>query len=399
MTKLIHVDGYTPDIFGYTDEEWISYKKNFGPNYVLARLNRERGWDCSVHYFAREREQKLRTVNDLQYVFHPVSFPGLPATLKLAGELRMPFYRHQLQISLSFFRYLSTNYPDLVVFNVSSGVTTYIAAMLLRKDGIPYIAHLHGGSYGRSALRARFFNKAEAVIVTSETERTLIRENFSIPHEKIYCIPVGVDTVRFRPTIPIETRFDPTRLLFVGRIVSYKGIMDVLQCFRLAIEKTIDCYVDIVGPVGNQNHFRELQVFVATHNLGDRIKFHGALSSEALPDLYNKATLFVFPSRREGNPAVVMEAMACGTPVVSLETTPGANEVIISGKNGALTTVKNMPEVVTSLLQNKDEIKRLSAAARDRIEQSFSFESTYNKHCSLYQRILPEAKKGVVRSA
>jgi len=77
----MHLDAYTPDIFGYTDQSWTEYKVNFGPNRVLERLGREEGWDCSVHYFTRDRNLKVREENGLPYYFHPVTFPTLPPRL------------------------------------------------------------------------------------------------------------------------------------------------------------------------------------------------------------------------------------------------------------------------------------------------------------------------------
>ena len=145
--RIYHLDAYTPDIFGYTDSEWLNYKVNFGPNYVLSRLNQKENWDCSIHYFTRERKLKKQILNRLPFIFHPVSLPFLPTRIPMGKSSSIPFYRHQLQFSFHFVKHLKRFRPNLIVINITSGLTNYIVGYLAKKNKIPYIAHLHGGTY------------------------------------------------------------------------------------------------------------------------------------------------------------------------------------------------------------------------------------------------------------
>lgn len=83
-----------------------------------------------------------------------------------------------------------------------------------------------------------------------------------------------------------------------------------------------------------------------------------------------------------------MEAMASGTPVVALRTTPGANEVIVNGENGVLSDVDSLSSDVTGLLKNGKLLEQFSEKARGRIVQFYSAENTFKKHRALYRSVM-----------
>lgn len=386
--RIYHLDCYTPDIFGYTDNEWIKYKVNFGPNYVLSRLNQEEKWNCSVHYFTKGRELKKEVINHLPFMFHPVSFPFLPAWLTLGKGSSIPFYRHQLQFSLPFFKYLKSFHPDLIIINITSGISNYIVGYYAKKHNIPYVAHLHGGDYWGSPVRHKFMRNASAVVVTSEYEKSQISERYRISPRKITTIPVGVDTNKFQPLKLESNRRHFPNLLYVGRIVRGKGVHEIVKCLRNILSYFPHAHLGIVGPVGDKQYFSKIQDYITKNEINSRVTFHGTISNDKLPAIYNKSDLFIFPSLKEGNPAVVMESMSCGTPVLALKGTGGHNEVIINNKNGILTEPENLSSDIVNLLKDRVSLREFSQKGRQRIVNYYSFENTFRKHKELYVNIL-----------
>jgi len=172
-------------------------------------------------------------------------------------------------------------------------------------------------------MMPRFLRAADAVIAVSEcTKRDAIRF-YSIPEEKITVIYEGVSP-RFRPANPEAVRAVrekyglPERfILYVGTIEPRKNLTTLLEAFHHLLA-TRDLRLVFVGKKGwlYEGFFRRLREL----GLEDRVIFTGYVPDEDLPAIYSAADLFVFPSLYEGFGLPVLEAMACGTPVVCSNT-------------------------------------------------------------------------------
>lgn len=385
--KVMHFDCHTPEVFGYSDEAWVQSKRGFGPNVVLARFTRELGWACSAHYFTRARQPKFEVWDGLTFAFHPVSLAWLPASLVLPGGRSISIYRHQLQFSRPFLRYVEENPPDVMVINITSGLSSFLVSRLLRRHNIPYIAHLHGGDYHGSPIRRRFMERAAAIITTSRFEQSEILRRYHVHPSDVHVIPVGVDTERFLPAESAPRDRLLPRLLFVGRIIRPKGVSDAVRCLREILPRFPNASLDIVGPVQDPTYAAEIRTYIEAHDLDRHVRFFGARRNEELPALYQSADFLIFPSTREGNPGVVMESMACGTPVIALRETPGANEVIVDGHNGVLCATNEIAAAVMELAGDPDRVAHYAEQGRRRIEDDYSLRNTHTKHLNLYRSI------------
>jgi len=172
-------------------------------------------------------------------------------------------------------------------------------------------------------MMPRFLRAADAVIAVSEcTKRDAIRF-YRIPEEKISVIYEGVNP-RFRPADPetiaaVRARYNLPEhfILYVGTIEPRKNLTALLEAFHHLLA-THDLRLVIVGKKGwlYEGFFRRLREL----GLGDRVIFTGYVPDEDLPAIYSAADLFVFPSLYEGFGLPVLEAMACGTPVICSNT-------------------------------------------------------------------------------
>jgi glycosyltransferase involved in cell wall biosynthesis len=172
-------------------------------------------------------------------------------------------------------------------------------------------------------MMPRFLRAADAVIAVSEcTKRDAIRF-YGIPEEKITVIYEGVNP-RFRPASPeaiaaVRARYNLPEhfILYVGTIEPRKNLTALLEAFHHLLA-THDLRLVFVGKKGwlYEGFFRRLREL----GLEDRVIFTGYVPDEDLPAIYSAADLFVFPSLYEGFGLPVLEAMACGTPVVCSNT-------------------------------------------------------------------------------
>ncbi len=132
---------------------------------------------------------------------------------------------------------------------------------------------------------------------------------FSLPTEKVTTIPAGVDTSKFHP---MNVSTDMERyILFVGSLEPRKNLFGLLKAWDEINERHPNISLVIAGTSGSA--FRQL----SCPSSADRVRWIGYVPETDLPTLYAGADLFILPSFDEGFGLPVLEAMACGTPVIA----------------------------------------------------------------------------------
>jgi glycosyltransferase involved in cell wall biosynthesis len=195
---------------------------------------------------------------------------------------------------------------------------------------------------------------ADKILVGSE----FVRDSFTaVGHDprKIVVTPYGVDTERFTP--PSAPRRDGVfRVLFVGQIGQRKGMSYLLQGYELF--RRPDSELHLVGD------------YVAGHEVYARYRHlyrHTANVPQAqLATLLRAADVFLFPTLIEGMPLVVLEAMACGLPVIT--TTHGPAQVVRDGLDGFLIPVRDPQAIAARLEQlyhDRDLREQMGRQARE----------------------------------
>lgn len=210
--------------------------------------------------------------------------------------------------------------------------------------------------------------------------------------EKIHLIPNGIDTDLFRP-LPSETRVllkqkwgvsdKRNVLLFVGRLVRQKN-----PALAIRLLRQIPGDLLIVGDGIQREYLKILARFLGVQN---HVRFLGLLSTQELIECYNIADVMLLPSFFEGLPFVLLEALACGTPVVASDI-PGVKEVL-KGNEGILVSLngnygKNFAAEITKIINNPNFKKTLSVSGRKLIEKQYSIESMVNAIESLYRETI-----------
>jgi len=122
--------------------------------------------------------------------------------------------------------------------------------------------------------------------------------------------------------------------------------------------------------------------------LEDVVSLRGAVPYEELPQWYAAADLFIFPSPLESFGFVVVESMACGTPVVALRGSGGPEEIITHRVDGILTDLPNLALEAIGLLSNPEHMKQMGDRAVEKINEKYTMEQTVAKLLSLLDKSL-----------
>jgi glycosyltransferase involved in cell wall biosynthesis len=190
------------------------------------------------------------------------------------------------------------------------------------------------------------------------------------PSQKLGILRRGIDKRAFHPgrrdRAALSDRYGipPERplLMFVGRLEQGKSVMTLGQASRLLLDRGLDHSVLLAGEGSEKEAMRAL--------LGDRAVLPGTTDAQTLAWLYASADLFVFPSRIEESPNVVLEAKACGLPVI---VAPGGGDVFVTapGIDGLVITDDGpaaWATVIAGLLTDAAKRHAMAAAARRDIE-------------------------------
>lgn len=182
---------------------------------------------------------------------------------------------------------------------------------------------------------------------------------------------------------------DEIALLFVGQHIWEKGLDVVIDTLK-EINGTVPFKMNFIG---NGYAFDDIKKRIADYGLSDKVKLHGVIRErEILSDYYAASDLFLFPSFYDNAPLVVREAAAMGTPAILLKGST-ASEVINDGKNGFLTDKSpvKFAELVRHLHDNPDELKMVSAGARETLVRSW--EDVVDEVSDRYDAIISRFKR------
>lgn len=190
----------------------------------------------------------------------------------------------------------------------------------------------------RRCLRFALRSADEVIAVCQALKDAMIE--LEIPEEKISVISNGVDTDTFHPIPKDQARTElglpaGKMLLSVGGLIPRKGFDLLIRALKILVDEYDERDLSLVI-VGDGESRQALSDLAAALDLKDRVRFIGAVPHRDLYAWYSAADLFCLASDREGWPNVLLEALACGTPVVATNIW-GVPEVISSDEVGLLT--------------------------------------------------------------
>lgn len=230
------------------------------------------------------------------------------------------------------------------------------------------------------------------IALTPETRDALI--SFGAQRDKIRIIPNSIDVERFS-NLPSSNVFldqfgipsDKKIVLYVGRVDWNKGLDMALNGFSLVAEELPEAVMVVIGR--DYGYLSRLKDLSCRLGLGDKVFLVGEVSEAMLYSAYDVADVFLLSSVYEGLPTVVLEAMACGVPVIAFRT-GGTAYAIEHGETGLLVDYndcKDMAEQLLMVLSDKSFKERLVRNAKALVEQRYSWAK--NAECieALYEHV------------
>ncbi len=262
------------------------------------------------------------------------------------------------------------------------GATT-VAWLASIMTGIPFsfTAHakdLYSPSLNPAGLLRRKLDAARFVVTCTDTNREYLQQQGS--RTAVYCIYHGLNadfTSLLKDRGASRHTNGHVRALAVGRLVRKKGFDVFVDACALLKQDGVPFEAWIVGESGE--HEDEIRAKIAAHGLSEQVCMPGPMSQSELYAEYLRSTVFCLPSRvladgdRDGIPNVLLEAMACGVPVISTGIS-GIPEAISNGIDGLLVPPDDPKALADALLRIHREpglASRLSAAAQNTVAERF----------------------------
>jgi glycosyltransferase involved in cell wall biosynthesis len=235
--------------------------------------------------------------------------------------------------------------------------------------------------YGFTRMQRRVARRLGPVVTVSESSRAEIVTQLGVPAGRIEVIPIGTDADLFRP--------DPAVVRVPGRVVTtasadvpLKGLLPLVEAIaKVRTERQVELVV-----VGSIRTGGPVAAAIAHLGLADAVRFAGRVPHDELVGELRRAELAVVPSLHEGFSLPLVEAMACGTPVVA--TTGGALPEV-AGDAAVLVPPGDVSALATAIARMLDapqDRARLSAAGRARVVERYTWRAAARRTVEVYRR-------------
>jgi glycosyltransferase involved in cell wall biosynthesis len=253
--------------------------------------------------------------------------------------------------------------------------------------GFPYTVKLHGSDatlryfcgeeLRRDDLRgirweAQLLRHARLVSAPSSAVADHVAQVCNYSRSRIAVLPNPLDVEKFSPQ-PGGSMTTRSSVLYVGRMDLRKGLTTLARAAEAIMSAAPAVTIDIVGGQTEEVTAASLLAHIPP-SLHRRVKFHGRVPRDSLPDYYRQAAVCVVPSRWDNSPNTVYEAMGCGTPVVA-SCVGGIPELVADGRTGLMIPPDDpvaLADAIKSLLADPGYRARMGRAARDKAVGRFA---------------------------
>ena len=221
------------------------------------------------------------------------------------------------------------------------------------------------------------YEEADYICVSSLFAKKTFLDK-GILENKIIHIPYGVDLSNFQQ---IKKNDNVFRVIFAGGMTLRKGVHYLLQAFSELNLPNSELML-----IGSYND--EIKPFFKKYE--GKFNWIGSIPQKELYKYYSQGSVFVLNSIEDGFGMVIIQAMACGLPVIATENTGGL-DIISDGKNGFIIPIRNVEALKSKLLyfyQNKEICEIMGQSAKERVSKGFTWDDYGEKIISAYKNIL-----------
>jgi len=297
---------------------------------------------------------------------------------------------------------LIRKHPQVVYIPICQTVIGFLRDAVFifssRLFGASIIIHLRGSYfrtlYERSNLLIRFIIKytlklVSRVIVLGESLRYIFEG--LVPSSRIAVVSNGIED-------PFKNNFDrkkkkikdSIKILYLSSLAKEKGYLDVIRSIPLVISKYQSVMFLFAGEYWNKKDEIFAKDYITDNKLANWVRHLGIITGEKKFELFFSSDIFVFPSYNEGQPIVLIEAMAAGLPIITTDT--GAiREMVIDGENGFIID-KQSPEQIAEkiiyLIENHDIRKEMGWKSRERFLRHYTKDKFIGRLGEVFEEVL-----------
>lgn len=362
--KVTILHPFTPKAAGVVEKSVPTYHSQ---PHVLAMNNLiENGYECTMEYFTNKLFKYNYKKENLKWTFFPVN-------KTLNGDHK----KWKKQVSNSCLKAYIKDTPDVTIINMSghSSPFSYELSKIIIAKNKKYIAMLGGQHYSDNDRNREYYKNAHHILVHTHMQKKQMETMAMFEGKDIRVFPLGVDCNIFKPLK--KEKNNAPKLLYVGRIVEWKRVHLAIEAVKELVNSGFkDATLDIIGPVSSKEYLLKLKLLVADLNLEKNVFFLGHKEHVELPYYFQNANLFTLPSDKETFGMVMIEAMACGTPVAGINCPGGPADVITHKENGLLTTPDKYTEEIVAYFKDITVQQRISEQARLKAVREYSIEAT-----------------------
>jgi glycosyltransferase involved in cell wall biosynthesis len=304
--------------------------------------------------------------------------------------------------------------PDIVNGHIPVPGITDISARIAFKQKIPFLLTYHndimGNNFVIQLLSSLYYTTfgyttlqlADKIIATSDSycKSSPYLKNYS---GKVEIIPPGVDLTRYtiKDTNFLRPKFglaDSKIILFVGQLNKashHKGLKYLFEAFKI-IQSKMNVILLVVGSGDYISHYKKMTELM---KISDKVIFTGYVPNEDLPMYYNESDVFVLPSysRQEGFGMVLIEAQACGTPLVG-SNIGGIPSIIHDGITGLLVPIKNsekLAEAIAKILSDDELRTKLINSGYQNVRDNYTWQKSTQKYFQTINDVLNDRKENL----
>jgi len=303
-----------------------------------------------------------------------------------------------LKASFAGFRLHKKEKYDLVF--VWSSVPSGFPAVLLRIfKKLPFIVRVGGPDIPGFEERYSFvykiispvikfiWKKSEILITKCKTEKEMIKAiNKKLEIKTIYN---GVDTTKFKPSKE-KNSSQSLKLICSARLIKRKGQYTLIDAVSNLKKEGVKIHVDLVGEGDEKEAYIK---YAKEKEVAKQIMFSGYVPRKDMPKKYQEADIFVLPSYNEGMSNALLEAMACGLPVIVTDV--GGTEELVDENIGFVFKAGDsdtLTKIIKNEFQNKEKIDKLGQNSRKKAEQ-FNWRKIAEEYSKLFKTIKPQIHK------
>jgi glycosyltransferase involved in cell wall biosynthesis len=215
-------------------------------------------------------------------------------------------------------------------------------------------------------------------IAITDVQRNFLIDTFGYPPERVVIVHNGIDTSLFRPPAPGEVAPHGPTCINVARLSPQKGHNVLLDAMAIVVKQVPGARLVVIGDGELRGALRER---IRDLGLDDHVELTGSLPREQVASRLRGADLFILPSRYEGSPLALMEAMASGLACVATDVS-GVRELITGGATGRIVPVgipAAMAAAIVELLSNHWVRSAIGVASRQVVVAGFNLERSMSE--------------------